>query len=253
MAVELVYISKAGTRSYWTTTHHFAKGEADHYLWPTDLDLIGDFNALSEKYPTIFRPKNQRRFFVNHTDTAEMRPLEAGEESTNQQAAESRPAFVELSLSHSVQKKVNKDHKYYAVALIKADNFLFLDTTMNAVGGWRKKITADVRRWNAVEKAVDTANLFRNNQVFCKAHPTMDPEQIVVIDVRTGQVVWSFSSSASTQPAKLDDFQLAWQLQQVKARLEGHFTPESFSELSVDDRTKQAPSLDFDQFNGPRF
>lgn len=62
MAFELVYISQAGNRSYWTTTQHFTKSPESHYQWEGREQVVADFDQLKQQYPTIFGPKKTTRF-----------------------------------------------------------------------------------------------------------------------------------------------------------------------------------------------
>lgn len=253
MGFELMYLSRAGNRSYWTKGHHFSKNDHDHYVWDSQLALVADFDRLCQDYPTIFKPKKDERFYAGEQGTDNIKQLVSIAVPTeghlpNGGQADQSPLWV----SNKIDKKMKKDKKYYVVAVMQDDNYHFLDTTLYENGGFVYPLNTDVRRWKEAEKAVATAEMLTDNQRFWLKNPAFNGQFLSVLDLRNGQAIWS-SDERQPDSSFLRASKLTDQLDQLSQRLASHFNQQNRGSLMVTERTKEQPAFDLTTYNAVDF
>lgn len=250
MVFELVYLSQAGNRSYWTKTHHFTKNDGDHYAWDSQAALIKDFSRLCQEYPTIFGPKNDERFYVAEQGTDKIEQLTTSATVTDdpQKEVDLSPSWV----SNKMIRKIKKDKKYYAVATRQQDTYRFLDTTLYKNGGFIHPLNTDVRRWKEDEKAIATARTLTTNQNFWSKYPDFENQYLMVLDLRNGKVIWSTDElqldKLASQASALSD-----QLERLSQRLADHLDEQNRGSLTVTAQTEEQPSFDLATYNAMEF
>ena len=251
MAFELVYLSQAGNRSFWTLSHHFSKKADDHCSWDSRDDLVNDFSRLRDDYPTIFATKNDERFYVAKQGTEQLEQLTMIATSTDNlplKEVEPSPSWV----SNKMTRKIKKDKKYYAVATRQQDTYRFLDTTLYKNGGFVYPLNADVRRWKEDDKAIATARTLTANQNFWSKYPDFDNQYLTVLDLRNGKVIWSTDDLQLDQLAVLASA-LSVRLDRLSQRVTDHLDDENRGSLTATAQTEEQPAFDLATYNAKDF
>lgn len=253
MAFELVYISQAGNRSYWTTTQHFTKSPESHYQWEGREQVVADFDQLKQQYPTIFGPKKTTRFFISEVGSDHDEPLTTAVQTAEEvEPKKDNEAGWPKWVGPQMVKQITNDRALYAIAVDYQDNYHFLDTTLNDNGGLIAPFSDQVRRWKEAAKAVATANTLAVNKSFWANYPNIDQQVMLVINLRTGEVIWSTNHNEQTA-SSWQVTQLNNQLDQLSLRIEHHLQSSGQGQLTVTETTKDCPSFDLEQYNASQF
>lgn len=254
MAFELVYVSQAGNRSYWTMSHHFSKNDEKHCTWNSTTALTADLSKLYQKFPTIFAPKNKQRFYVEDGDNEKLLPVAdiarkvKTSKKDNSELLSPWPNWVGATIT----KEIRHDHKYFAVAISYNDSYHFLDTTLNKNGGFVYPFCDSVRRWKEADKAAATAEMIISNTSFWTNYPKLNSRLLVVLDLRDGKAVWKADKEVVAMTSQQEN-QLNTQIEQLSARIHQHLNDNCNNQLVVTDKTKDQPHFDFVQYNAADF
>lgn len=254
MVFELVYVSQAGNRSYWTMSHHFSKNDEKHCTWNSTTALTADLSKLYQKFPTIFAPKNKQRFYVEDGNNEKLLPVAKiarkakTSKQDNSELSSSWPNWVGATMA----KVIRHDHKYFAVAISYNNGYHFLDTTLNKNGGFVCPFCDSVRRWKEADKAAATAEMIISNTSFWTNYPKLNSHLLVVLDLRDGKSVWKADKEVVAMTSQQEN-QLNTQIEQLSARINQHLNDNCNNQLVVTDKTKDQPHFDFVQYNAADF
>lgn len=242
MPYQLVYLPKSGNKNYWTTNSNFTHKSANHLFWDNSAQLIADFPVLKAQYPTIFNNRRDDRFYV-YDDADKM----VGNliEKLDTLSAENPQSSWQLSTIKYPPKA------HYAIRATAAGRQYYYNSSK---GKFISPGEGEIRFWKQQEldKVTATAqNLCRNKNLLQKL-PGLLPEQLLVINIRTNQVVWPPQQPVSVQKVKqttsTDNL-----LERTKAQLNEHFT-QSDQEVVLNDQAEQQEMLtvDLKRYSAPQ-
>lgn len=251
MAFELVYISKAGNHSYWTRNHNFSKKMDNHFQWTKIKEI--QVQQLTKKHPTIFRTKNEQRFYILNTDTHDLQPLlNASDFTSNEQTTPDvtkQKTYPQAVITQAIQKQLASSKKSFVIVTIVDQSFQYLDTTLNNHGDFVPILNKQVRRWDDSTKAIKTAETLYKNEKFWNECSIFEDKLLCVLDAKKDIVIWS-SEDPDAQLSATS--QLLARLQQLDTQLQAHFQPTNAAD--IDDNTlmmKQRPEINLSDIDAP--
>lgn len=245
MPYQLVYLPKSGNKNYWTTNSNFTHKPANHLSWDNLAQLIADFPVLKAQYPTIFNNRRDDRFYVYDNDGKMVGNLI---EKLDTLSAE----YPQLSWQLSTIKYPPKAH--YAIRATVAEQEYYYNSSKGKNGSFISPGEGEIRFWKQQEldKAPATAQNLCRNKNFLQKLPGLLPEHLVVINVRTNQIVWSTQQLTPVQKAKQVTSSNNL-LERVKIQLNEHFT-QSDQEVILNDQAEQQEMLtvDLERYSAPQ-
>ncbi len=245
MPYQLVYLPKSGNKNYWTTNSNFTHKPANHLSWDNLAQLIADFPVLKAQYPTIFNNRRDDRFYVYDDDGKMVGNLI---EKLDTLSAEHPQSAWQLSTIKYPPKA------HYAIRATVAEQEYYYNSSKGKNGSFISPGEGEIRFWKQQEldKATATAQNLCRNKNFLQKLPGLLPEHLVVINVRTNQIVWSPQQLAPVQKAKqvTPSNNL---LERVKIQLNEHFT-QSDQGVILNDQAEQqeALTIDLERYSAPQ-
>lgn len=239
MPYQLVYLPKSGNKNYWTKNNRFTHKLTQHLFWETPALIQNALPALKQKNPTLFTNKRDDRFYI-YDDTGQLisRVIQLpglGEQTTNK----TKPN-IKLTAK-----------AYYAITTSIDGVAYYYDSTKGKNGRLVTPGDGNIRFWkhSEFEKVVATAQNLCQNKNFLAKGPILRPDQLKVINVRSGQVVWplALNSQSSAPTATVD--KVTALLDEVREQFHGHLGSAKGEEF-VNDENEQAtiPTVDMDKF-----
>jgi hypothetical protein len=250
--LQTISTTNSKSNSLWGLTNGRKKAE-DHRSWDTKLEVAEELSRLRQDFPTIFGAKKKERFYIHEIGTDNLSPINATAEPKEQMEEKVVPeASWPEWVSPKMAKKISKDMKLFAVAVEVGDNYYFLDTTLYDNGGFIYPFGNRVRRWDEASKAVATAGSIATNKRFWSNFPELNPYSMRVLNLRTGEIVWDNGSGEQNMSTWETD-QITRRIDQLSQRLVDHFDDTDQEILSVTDKTKEKPQIDFARYDASKF
>lgn len=245
MPYQLVYLPKSGNKNYWTTNSNFTHKPANHLSWDNLAQLIADFPVLKAQYPTIFNNRRDDRFYVYDDDGKMVGNLI--EKLDTLSAEDPQPSWQLSTIKYPPKA-------HYAIRATVAGQQYYYNSSKGKNGSFISLGEGEIRFWKQQEldKATATAQNLCRNKNFLQKLPGLLPEYLVVINVRTNQIIWSPQQPASVQKVKqktsTDNL-----LEKTKMQLNEHFT-RSDQEVILNDQAEQEEMLtvDLEHYSAPQ-
>lgn len=247
MPYQLVYLPKSGNKNYWTIDHSFTHKMKNHCFWDDSAQLIADLPTLKAQYPTIFNNRRDDRFYLYDEDDKPVANV------MEMMIAPTADTFQTTGQPSAIPIIAHGSKEYYAIRADIDKQQYYYDSSKGKNGSFVTLGAGEIRFWKRQEldKAIATAQNLCRNKNFLKKLPGLTPKNLIVVNIRTNESVWSAQSMEAenaNQTSPTDEL-----LAKVKAQLDEHFDWSDRGEI-LNDQGEQLkmPTVDLEHYSAPQ-